>query len=307
MKTTLLITGVAGFIGAKIAERALEKGFDVIGVDDLSSGQRKNIPSGITFYAYDLSDQKLVNQLPDQVDYILHLAGQSSGEISFDNPILDLEKNTHSTLNLIRFGIENKVKKILYASSMSVYGKVEDRPILEDQEPLPLSCYGVGKRASEQYLSIFSDQLPFISYRMFNVYGPGQDLTNMRQGMVSIFLSQALQSNAILVKGSLDRFRDFIYIDDVVDCWLKGIELEELKNLTINLGTGERTEVGILVQEISRHFNQPSLTVEGSTPGDQFGIYADTHLLKSSFGIDQLTSLEEGMKRFADWAKKQSS
>ena len=67
---------------------------------------------------------------------------------------------------------------------------------------------------------------------MFNVYGPGQDLTNMRQGMVSIFLSQALQSNAILVKGSLDRFRDFIYIDDVVDCWLKGIELKELKNLT---------------------------------------------------------------------------
>ena len=70
---------------------------------------------------------------------------------------------------------------------------------------------------------------------MFNVYGPGQDLTNMRQGMVSIFLSQALQSNAILVKGSLDRFRDFIYIDDVVDCWLKGIELKELKNLTVNL------------------------------------------------------------------------
>ena len=109
MKTTLLITGVAGFIGAKIAERALEKGYEVIGVDDLSSGQRKNIPSGITFYAYDLSDKKLVDQLPGQVDYILHLAGQSSGEISFDNPISDLEKNTHSTLNLIQFGIVNKV------------------------------------------------------------------------------------------------------------------------------------------------------------------------------------------------------
>ena len=93
MKTTLLITGVAGFIGAKIAKKALEKGYEVIGVDDLSSGQRKNIPSGITFYAYDLSDKKLVDQLPGQVDYILHLAGQSSGEISFDNPISDLEKN----------------------------------------------------------------------------------------------------------------------------------------------------------------------------------------------------------------------
>ena len=93
MKITILITGVAGFIGAKIAKKALEKGYEVIGVDDLSSGQRKNIPSGITFYAYDLSNQKLVNQLPGQVDYILHLAGQSSGEISFDNPISDLKKN----------------------------------------------------------------------------------------------------------------------------------------------------------------------------------------------------------------------
>ena len=141
MKITLLITGVAGFIGAKIAKKALEKGYEVIGVDDLSNGQRKNIPSGITFYAYDLSDKKLVDQLPGKVDYILHLAGQSSGEISFDNPISDLEKNTHSTLNLIQFGIVNKVKKILFASSMSVYGKVEDRSITEDQEPLPLSCY----------------------------------------------------------------------------------------------------------------------------------------------------------------------
>lgn len=305
MKTRLLITGVAGFIGAKIAAKAIEKGYIVIGVDDLSSGKKENIPSGIEFYPHDLSDQKLVKQLPSGVDFILHLAGQSSGEISFDNPQLDLEKNTHSTLNLIQFGIENKVKKILYASSMSVYGSVEDQPIAESQEAFPLSCYGVGKKASEDYLRVFKTQLPYINFRMFNVYGPGQDLTNMRQGMVSIFISQALQSNAILVKGSLDRFRDFIYIDDVVNCWLKGIELEELKNLTVNLGTGERTEVGKLVKEINRHFNQPSLTLEGSTPGDQFGIYADTNLLKTSFEIDQLTPLEEGMKRFIDWAKKQ--
>ena len=305
MKTTLLITGVAGFIGSKIAKKALEKGFQVIGIDDLSSGKKEQIPTGLEFYAYDLSDKNLVNQLPAKVDYILHLAGQSSGEISFDNPISDLEKNTHSTLNLIQFGIKNKVKKILYASSMSVYGAVKDIPISEQQEALPLSCYGVGKRASEQYLSIFGNQLPYINYRMFNVYGPGQDLSNMRQGMVSIFLSQALQSNTILVKGSLDRFRDFIYIDDVVDCWLKGIELEKLKNITVNLGTGERTEVSDLVNQINRHFDQPSLTVEGSTPGDQFGIYADTSLLKESFQIDRLTSLKEGMKSFADWAKSQ--
>ena len=305
MKAKLLITGVAGFIGAKIASKAIEKGYIVIGVDDLSSGKKENIPPGIEFYPYDLSDNKLIEKLPSEIDFILHLAGQSSGEISFDNPVRDLEKNTHSTLNLIQYGIKHKIKKILYASSMSVYGNVEDKAISEDHEPQPLSCYGVGKRASEQYLTIFKDQLPYINFRMFNVYGPGQDLTNMRQGMVSIFLSQALKENAVLVKGSLDRFRDFIYIDDVVDSWLKGIEQDKLKNLTVNLGTGEKTTVGVLVNEICQHFDQPKLTVKGTTPGDQFGIFSDTKKLKTYFNIKELTSLQDGIKAFVAWAKIQ--
>lgn len=306
MKTTLLITGIAGFIGSKIAHKAIENGYDVVGVDDLSMGNKDNIPPHIPFYAFDLSKKELVEQLPKNIDYILHLAGQSSGEISFDDPILDLEKNTHATLNLIAFGIKNNVKKILYASSMSVYGTVGDHPISENTEPKPLSCYGVGKRASEHYLTIFSHQLPFVSFRMFNVYGPGQDLKNMRQGMVSIFLSQAVENNSILVKGSLDRFRDFIYIDDVVHCWLKAIELNELNNITVNLGTGERTDIRTLVTEIGRHFDNPEITVEGSTPGDQFGIYADTAKLKAYFNINALISLQEGIYRFATWAKSLS-
>lgn len=306
MKTRLLITGIAGFIGSKIANKAIENGYHVVGVDDLSMGNEDNIPPNVDFYAFDLSKKELLEQLPKNIDYILHLAGQSSGEISFDDPILDLEKNTHSTLNLIEFGIKNKVKKILYASSMSVYGEVENHPISENQEPIPLSCYGVGKRASEHYLAIFSHQLPYVSFRMFNVYGPGQDLSNMRQGMVSIFLSQALKKNSILVKGSLDRFRDFIYIDDVVNCWLKAVELNELNNITVNLGTGERTDIRTLVNEIGSHFDAPEIKVEGSTPGDQFGIYADTSKLKSHFNINALTSLKEGIHKFTSWAKSLS-
>lgn len=305
MKITLLITGVAGFIGSKIAQKALEEGYKVIGVDDLSSGKRENIPAEISFFQLDLSKKELFSQLPKEVSYILHLAGQSSGEISFDNPQLDLEKNTHSTLNLIQFGIDNKVRKILYASSMSVYGAVKDQPIAESQEAFPLSCYGVGKKASEDYLRVFKAQLPYINFRMFNVYGPGQDLTNMRQGMVSIFVSQAIRNNSILVKGNLDRFRDFIYIDDVVDCWLKAIGQDHLDNITLNLGTGDRTSVGELVDEIRQQFDALKLTVEGSTPGDQYGIYCDATLLKESLEIKQLTPLKEGMKRFIDWAKLQ--
>ena len=303
MKTKLLITGIGGFIGSKIGEKAIDKGYEVIGVDDLSSGNKINIPSEAHFIKLDLSKKENIPKLPTDIDFILHLAGQSSGDISFDNPILDLEKNTHSTLNLIRFGIENKVKKILYASSMSVYGSVEDKPISEECETSPLSCYGVGKKCSENYLYVYNNQLPYLNYRMFNVYGPGQNMSNLRQGMVSIFLSQAINLNSITVRGSLKRFRDFIFIDDVVECWLKGIELESLKNQTINIGTGERTEVGFLLDEICSHFKNIDIDVKDSTQGDQFGIYSDNRLMKDLFQIEKTTSLHAGIKKFVTWAK----
>ena len=185
----ILITGVAGFIGSHIANRFSNENWEVFGVDDLSSGRKENIPKGINYIHGDLSDKEAIQELPANCDLILHLAGQSSGEISFDDPIADLNKNTTSTLNLIRYGIKKKVSRFLYASSMSVYGDVPDEPISEDYGCSPLSCYGVGKLAAENYLRIYQHQLPYVALRMFNVYGPGQDMKNLRQGMVSIYLA----------------------------------------------------------------------------------------------------------------------
>ncbi|HBS51496.1 MAG TPA: NAD-dependent epimerase, partial [Coxiellaceae bacterium] len=208
----LLITGVAGFIGSRVARTAIEKGYKVIGVDDLSQGYLRNVPKEVHFFEFDLTKSNNTAKLPKNIDYILHLAGQSSGEVSFDNPILDLEKNTISTLNLIKFGIKNKVKKIIYASSMSVYGTAEDSPVSETHVCSPLSCYGVGKLAAENYLKVYQNQLPYTIFRMFNVYGSGQDMSNLRQGMVSIYLAHIFKDGYVPVKGSVQRFRDFIYI-----------------------------------------------------------------------------------------------
>ena len=122
----ILVTGVAGFIGSQICKELVKKKYSVIGVDDLSSGLKKNIPKNIKFFNFDLSNFKNYKKLPI-CDYILHLAGQSSGDISFDDPVEDLKKNTQSTLNLIKFGINSKSKKIIYASSMSVYGDLNKK------------------------------------------------------------------------------------------------------------------------------------------------------------------------------------
>lgn len=300
----ILITGVAGFIGSHIANRFLHEGYSVVGVDDLSSGKLENVPKGLEFIQGDLALSSTIKKLPKDCNKILHLAGQSSGEISFDDPVADLEKNTVSTLNLILYGIDYKVERLVYASSMSTYGSVPNQPINESFDCMPLSCYGIGKLTSEEYLRVYQKKLPSVSLRMFNVYGPGQDLSNLRQGMVSIYLAQALVNGKIEVKGSVDRFRDLIYIDDVVEAWFRASNYSSPLGLKLNIGTGVKTTVSELLDRICEIVPGCSYFVQGSTPGDQSGIYADVTNLKKCLDLESFVSLDIGLKRFADWARE---
>ena len=307
MKERILITGVAGFIGSCVASRFLDEGYSVVGVDDLSVGRIGNVPAGVEFIKGDLAETSALSHIPPGCRKILHLAGQSSGEISFDDPIVDLEKNTRSTLNLIRYGIDNAVERFLYASSMSVYGSVGHTPVSESHKCSPLSCYGVSKLASEGYLSVYRSKLAFVALRMFNVYGPGQDMSNLRQGMVSIYIAQALAKGEIEVKGSVNRFRDFIFIDDVVDIWLRAATCPSAVGQTLNVGTGVKTTVGALLHQICKRIPGSSYSVKGATPGDQNGIFADTTLLCQHLQTDKFTPLDAGLSKFVDWAKNNLS
>lgn len=297
----VLITGVAGFIGSHVARRFLKEGCQVVGVDDLSSGKVANVPTGVEFIQGDLASPATRSRLPSACRKILHLAGQSSGEISFDDPAADLEKNTVSTLNLIRYGIENRVERFVYASSMSVYGAVEDAPIHEMHPCSPLSCYGVSKQAAEGYLRVYQHQLPFVSLRMFNVYGPGQDMSNLRQGMVSIYLAQALASGRIEVKGSTERFRDFVYIDDVVEAWVHAATYPAALGRSLNVATGVRTTVGDLLERICALIPGSTYYMRGTTPGDQSGIYADVTEMRKYLKLDCSIPLDVGLRAFVDW------
>jgi UDP-glucose 4-epimerase len=300
----VLITGVAGFIGSNVASRFLQEGYSVAGVDDLSNGRPENIPPGVDFIQGNLTDSATIDQLPNDCRIILHLAGQSSGEISFDDPVADLEKNTVSTLNLIAYGIKHGVERIVYASSMSVYGAVPNEPIGEHHACSPLSCYGVGKHASEGYLRVYAHKLPFVALRMFNVYGPGQDMQNLRQGMVSIYLAQALAAGRIAVKGSTERFRDFIFIDDVVESWFRAATRPSAVGQTLNVGTGVRTSVATVLQRIQELVPGSSYFVEGATPGDQSGIFADVSASKKCLGLETFVPLDVGLEKFVAWAHK---
>ena len=304
MKEKILITGVAGFIGSHISERFLSHGYHVVGIDDFSTGKRENIPSGVDFIEGDLASTDIFKIIPTDCRKILHLAGQSSGEISFDDPVSDLHRNAVSTLNLIRYGVQNKVERIVHASSMSVYGSVGEDAIPESARCQPLSCYGVSKLASEQYMRIYQNQLPYVSLRMFNVYGPGQDMDNLRQGMVSIYLSQAIRTKKIHVKGSLERFRDFIYIDDVVEAWFRASTYKSALNQTINVGTGIKTTVEMLLNKICNLVPGSNYSNEGITPGDQVGIFPCINSLSDILELNKFTDLDSGLGKFIKWAEK---
>lgn len=296
----VLITGVAGFIGSKIASRLIDENFKVYGVDDLSSGKKDSIPNKVDLINLDVTEKKKFNKLPNQLDFILHLSGQSSGEISFENPIEDLSKNTISTLNLINYAIKNRVKKIIYASSMSVYGNYKYK-VKENLSLNPLSCYGVGKLASENYLKIFKKKIPYINLRMFNVYGPGQDLSNLKQGMVSIYLAQAIKKNKIIIKGSLNRVRDFIYIDDVVDVWLKTLSGRRILNKDFNVGTGNPTSIKKLISIIKKNFIGCKITVQKNTPGDQDFVCSDNKRLSNIINTKNFLDITRGIKKYINF------
>jgi UDP-glucose 4-epimerase len=300
-----LVTGVAGFIGAALAKKLLSDGHQVIGIDNLSTGYEDKIPEGVAFYRGHCQDPDVIDRLPkEQYTAIFHIAGQSSGEVSFDDPISDLETNTTSTLNLLQFALSNGCQRFILAGTMSVYGDKPDRPVREDEELRPLSFYGVGKLASEHYLRIYEQYgIRSTSLRLFNVYGPGQNMKNLRQGMVSIFMAQMLEDRKIHVKGGLDRFRDFVYIDDVTDAFLACLDHPESAGQALNIGTGIRTTVDTLLKKlIALYPKDVNYISEGSTPGDMLGIYADIDKARTLIAYDPKYSLESGLKKMLLWA-----
>jgi len=304
-----LVTGVAGFIGSVVACRLADRGHKVVGIDNLHSGLREAIPENIEFIELGAHSPLTMSKLEDRkFDAVLHIGGQSGGQGSYDDPVYDLQANVQSTLLLLQLCQRIGCNRFIYASSVSVYGDTGNNSYLidEDVPARPCSPYGVGKLASEQYLRIFADQFDMncVALRLFNTYGPGQDLGNLKQGISSIYLAQALDNGHIHVKGSGKRFRDLLYIDDAVEAFLRMLEPDVQGNRVYNVATGRATQVEQLVALIGEILGKPvSVHYEGSTPGDTFGNTGSIERIRSEAGWFPKVGLEEGMARMVEWAR----
>lgn len=300
-----LLTGGAGFIGGHLAHALLREGWEVDIVDDLSSGSAENVPAEATLIRADLGARGAVHALPaTRYDAIAHLAGQSSGEKSYDDPEHDLDANARSTVAVAVWARSRGIPLIVHASSMGVYGDVASHPVDEAVAPRPVSFYGASKLAAEHALSV-APGVRGISLRMFSVYGPGQNLEEMRQGMVSIFLSMALRGKPIEVRGPLDRVRDFVYVEDCVEAWLRALTSREASG-PFNVGTGVGTSIRFLLAEMLDLLGTPEhpiVEVETRTPGDQFALSASTARAREVLGWTARTELRDGLGAMVSWGR----
>jgi len=296
-----LVTGAAGFIGSHIAQKLLNLGHQVSTIDNLSTGFKSSIPENCNFIEGDIANKESINQLNGQkFDAILHIAGQSSGEVSFENPIYDLNSNTASTLMLLDYAVKTKCSRFVYASTMSVYGEQNKKEqFSEKDDARPKSVYAVGKLASEHYLRIYKEQynINYTALRYFNVYGLGQNLDNLKQGMVSIYLKQFIDDDfdVVEVKGSNKRFRDLSHIDDITDVSVEAIYNKDFFNEIINIGTGRKITVKYMIDLIKIFLNSDKkIVIVDGTKGDQFGIYANNNKLKNIYH-QEFIKFEQGL------------
>lgn len=306
---TYLVTGAAGFIGSFVARALLKEGDKVVTIDNLSTGKREVVPEGCIFIEGNDFDEAVIKQLDAyKFDTIIHIAGQSSGEISFEKPVYDLQTNAQSTLMLLNYAKNTGCKEFIFASSMSVYGDKEDPLVSEQTFPTPKSFYAVGKLASENYMRIYSQMygIKCTALRFFNVFGAGQNMDNLKQGMASIYLALAIRAHHITVKGSGDRFRDFVYIDDVVSSVLRSMNRENGGLFEVyNVSNRRKIHVKDIVAYIEGHlpYEVTHEYVQG-TPGDQNGVYGVNDKIVADLGWKAEVPFEEGMQRMIDWALK---
>ena len=303
----LLVTGGAGFIGSKLIKNLLKNNHEITTIDNLSSGHIENIPESINFINGDCADENLINSINVKFDAIIHLAAQSGGEGSFYNVIYDINTNAKATLLLLELAKRTACKRFIFTSTVAVYGGKNDIEYYAEDDPIdPHTFYAVNKLTSEHYMRLYQENynINYTTFRLFNCYGPGQNLDNLTQGMISIYLRQFIDDNfkEVLVKGSLDRYRDLIYIDDVTNIINDSILNKKFYNKILNLGTGKKNTVKHILDAIKDigNYTKP-IKVKGTTPGDMIGVAANVSKLQEIYDNNyKFVELKTGLKNMIE-------
>lgn len=288
-----LVTGGAGFIGSHLTDALLERGDEVIIIDNLSGGNIENVNPKAKFHKLDLRNLEDIKPLFNGVDFVFHLAARPRIPLSIQDPISAHENNLNTTLNVLVASRDAKVKKVVYSSSSSIYGNQNILPLKEDMLAKPLNPYGLQKYVGELYCKVFSDLygLATASLRYFNVFGPRAPREGAYATVIGIFLRQKEMGEPLTIIGDGEQSRDFTYVKDVVRGNILASESRVGKGEAFNIGAGRNYSINKLAGIIGgKTVNIPP------RPGESKHSLADTSLAKSLLGWQAEYDLESGLK-----------
>jgi UDP-glucose 4-epimerase len=309
MPALFLVTGGAGFIGSHIAEELVRRGERVRVIDNFSTGKRANLQhliDEIEFIEGDLRDLEAAAKVTEGVDFVIHQAAIPSVPRSIEDPKGSTESNLNGTLHLLLAARDAGVKRVVYASSSSVYGDTPTLPKKEDFLPTPLSPYAASKLAGEYYCQVFHQVygLETVSLRYFNVFGPRQDPLSLYAAVIPKFISQALAKEPLMVYGDGEQTRDFAFVANVVQANLLACEAEGIAGETFNVGGGGQISLNQLIKELQAIFDT-DLKVEYAEPrpGDVKHSLASMEKAKKLMGYESTIHFDEGLRRTVAWFK----
>ncbi len=302
-----LVTGGAGFIGSHIVERLVSEGHSVIVIDNLVAGKKENLSSvmdKIEFVEGDIRNLDLLMDISNGVDYVIHQAALRSVPKSVEDPLSYNEVNVRGTLNIFLAAKENKVKRVVYASSSSVYGDQPNLPEREDMLPLLISPYAATKLANEYYARCFyyNYGLETVGLRYFNVFGPKQSLDNQYAIVIPKFIDCMLKDEPPPIHGDGTQSRDFTYIDNVVDANLLACVKEGVAGQVFNIACGQACSILDLVKHLNEIMGksiEPVFTPP--RPGDVKHTLADMTKARELLGFEPRVSLVEGLRRTVEY------
>jgi nucleoside-diphosphate-sugar epimerase len=306
-----MVTGGAGFIGTHTVEALRSKGSDVVVFDDFSTASKLYTPHGVTEHRASILDEQALQRAMVGIDYVIHLAGRPSVQRSIEDPHLTNLVNVTGTLNVLMAAREAKVRRVVQASSSSVYGDQNGAiQRTETDVPQPLSPYAVSKLAAERYGVAFTHSmgLDVVGMRFFNVFGPGQNPKGAYAAVIPAFITGILRGTPLTIYGDGRQSRDFCYVANIVHALLAACTApaDEVRGQVFNLACGQRTSLNALVTLLSTIQLEKGLSFPGSLyvaarPGDVRHTLATIDKAQAAFGYTASIDIDEGLKRTWDW------